>query len=448
MQDIDLLVRPRWLIPVQPEGAALEAHALAVHEGRILAVLPAAEAERLYRPAQTIDLADHAVLPGFINLHTHAAMSLMRGMADDLPLMRWLSEHIWPAEGASVSEEYVADGLRLACAEFIRGGQTCFNDMYFFPETAAEIVGEAGLRAALGLIVIDFPTPYASDADDYLHKALACHDRIKHRGDLYPVFAPHGPYTVSDAPLKRIRAYANELGVPIHMHVHETADEVQQQLRDSGQRPLERLEALDLLGNDFIAVHMTQLTDEEIALVARYGVSVAHCPQSNLKLASGFCPVAKLLEAGVNVGIGTDGAASNNDLDMLEEMRTAALLAKAVAGQPSAVAAPRALHMATLAGARALGVNHELGSLEAGKAADFIAIDLSDAATQPVYNPIAQIVYSAARHQITDTFVAGQPLMRNRQLLSVDAEAAIARAAYWQQRLQPFAAHDSGSDIQ
>lgn len=447
MQDIDLLVRPRWLIPVQPEGTALEDHALAVQEGRILAVLPAAEAERLYRPAQTIDLPDHALTPGLVNLHTHAAMSLMRGMADDLPLMRWLGEHIWPAEGASVSEAYVADGLRLACAEFIRGGQTCFNDMYFFPETAAEVVGEAGMRAALGLIVIDFPTPYAKDADDYLHKALGCFDRLKHRGDIYPVFAPHGPYTVSDEPLKRVRAYANELGIPIHMHVHETADEIRQQLGQTGQRPLERLEALDLLDNDFIAVHMTQLTDEEIARIAHLGVHVAHCPQSNLKLASGFCPVARLLEAGVNVGLGTDGAASNNDLDMLEEMRTAALLAKAVAEQPAAVAAPRALHMATLAGARALGIDDEIGSLEAGKAADFIAIDLSDVATQPVYDPIAQIVYSAARHQITDTFVAGRPLMRQRQLLSIDTAGAVARAADWRERLQAFAAHDSGSDI-
>ena len=442
MQDIDLLVQPRWLIPVQPEGVVLEHHALAVRDGRIVAVLPTDEAVRQYRPAQSIELPDHALLPGLVNLHTHAAMSLMRGLADDLPLMRWLNEHIWPAEATAVSEAYVADGTRLACAEFIRSGQTCFNDMYFFPETAADVINATGMRAGLGLIVIDFPTVYASDADDYLHKALTAHDRLKGAPHIHPVLAPHGPYTVSDAPLRKLRAYANELGLPIHMHVHETADEVQGQLAATGQRPLERLEALDLLDSDFIAVHMTQLTDDEIARVARYGMHVAHCPQSNLKLASGFCPVAKLLDAGVNVGIGTDGAASNNDLDLLDEMRTTAMLAKAVAGQPSAVAAPRALTMATMGGARALGIADEIGSLEAGKAADFIAVDLSDIATQPVYNPIAQIVYSAARHQITDTFVGGRALMRRRQLLTVDGDAAVASAARWQETLRTFMAHD------
>ncbi|WP_420426753.1 TRZ/ATZ family hydrolase [Algiphilus sp.] len=439
MQRIDLLVQPRWLIPVQPEGMVLEAHSLAVRDGRIEAILPNEEAARLYSAEQTITLPDHALLPGLINAHTHAAMTLMRGLADDLPLMQWLNQHIWPAESDAVSDDYVSDGMRLACAEFIRGGQTCFADMYFFPETGAAVVEEAGLRAAIGLILIDFPTPYAQDADDYLHKALAVHDQLRGHQRLKPMFAPHGPYTVSDAPLRKMRAYAKELGLGVHMHVHETADEIQGGLATTGERPLARLDGLDLLDSDFMAVHMTQLTAEEIDKVARNGVHVVHCPQSNLKLASGFCPVAQLMEAGVNVALGTDGAASNNDLDLLDEMRTAAMLAKAVAGRPSAVAAARALSMATINGARALGMDAEIGSLEVGKAADFIAIDLSDVSTQPVYDPIAQIVYCASRHQITDNFVAGQPLMRQRQLLSVDAESAIARANAWQHRLRPYA---------
>ena len=436
MQNADLLVFPRWLVPVEPAGVVLEDHALVVSGGRIVEILPADFARQRYSAHETLDLPSHAVTAGLVNLHTHAAMTLLRGLADDLPLMDWLQSHIWPAEGAHVGRQFCEDGVRLACAEFIRGGITTFNDMYFFPDVTAQVSVAAGLRCAVGLIVLDFPTAWAQPGE-YIHKGLELHDKLKHEPLVRTVFAPHAPYTVSDGPLREVRRYATELNIPIHMHVHETAGEVAMALEATGKRPWQRLKDLGLVGPDLIAVHMTQLTDAEIADCAQFGVSIAHCPESNLKLASGFCPVDKLLKAGVNVALGTDGAASNNDLDLLGEMRTAALLAKGVAGDARAVPAHAALHMATLAGAKALGLDSEIGSLKAGKAADFIAIDLGDVASQPVYNAISQIVYASARHQVTDVFVAGRPLLRNRELLTVDSAGAVARAQQWQQKIRP-----------
>ncbi|MFA5937994.1 MAG: TRZ/ATZ family hydrolase [Sinimarinibacterium sp.] len=437
MLTVDLLVAPRWLVPIVPAGAVLEQHALIVDAGRIRDVLPLAEARDRYAPRSTLTLDRHALMPGLVNVHTHAAMSLLRGYADDLPLMDWLQNHIWPAEGAHVGERFCEDGARLAFAEMIRGGTTCVNDMYFFPDASARVAVEAGLRVTVGLIAIDFPSAWAKSADEYIHKGLELHDALKHEPLVRTIFAPHAPYTVSDAPLLKIRQYANELGIGIHMHVHETAGEVAMAVQASGKRPWQRLRDLDLLGPDFIAVHMTQLTDEEIDQVAEFGVHVAHCPESNLKLASGFAPIGKLLRAGANVAIGTDGAASNNDLDLLGEMRTAALLAKATADDAQAVPAATALHLATLGGARALGLDSEIGSLTAGKSADFIAVDLSAANTQPVYHVLSQLVYAAGREQVTDVFVAGKALMRERQLLTLDETAVLARAEEWRRKIAP-----------
>jgi 5-methylthioadenosine/S-adenosylhomocysteine deaminase len=436
MHTADLVVFPRWLVPMEPAGLVLEHHALVVRDGRIEAVLPAAEARSL-SARETLELPQHALLPGLVNVHTHSAMTLLRGIADDLPLMDWLQNHIWPAEAAHVNRQFCVDGLRLACAEMIRGGTTCFNDMYFFPDASVEVAAETGLRATIGLIVLDFPTPWASGPDEYIHKGLEVHDQVKAHPLLRTVFAPHAPYTVSDAPLRRVRQYAHELGNGIHMHVHETAAEVAMALQSTGKRPWQRLKELELLGPDFIAVHMTQLTEQEIAEVAEFGVHVAHCPESNLKLASGFAPVAKLARAGVNVALGTDGAASNNDLDLLGEMRTAALVAKAVADDPSVLGASQALHMATLGGARAIGLDSEIGSLVAGKSADFIALDLSGPATQPVYNVVSQLVYAASREQVTHNYVAGRALLRDRQLLALDEAAVLARAAEWRAKIKP-----------
>jgi 5-methylthioadenosine/S-adenosylhomocysteine deaminase len=434
---IDLLVLPRWLVPVEPAGVVLEQHALAVDAGRIVAVLPAEEARRSFQARETLELPEHAVMPGLVNIHAHSAMTLLRGIADDLPLMDWLQNHIWPAEAAHMSRQFCEDGMRLAAAEMIRGGTTCVNDMYFFPDASAAVAAETGMRATIGLVVLDFPSAWAQNADEYIHKGLEVHDSLKGNPLLRTVFAPHAPYTVSDAPLRKLRKYATELGIGVHMHVHETAFEIASAVEASGKRPWQRLKELELLGPDFIAVHMTQLTDEEIAEAAQFGVSVAHCPESNLKLASGFCPVDRLLKAGVNVAIGTDGAASNNDLDLFGEIRTAALLAKGVSGDAQALSAPQALHMATLAGARALGAENEFGSLVAGKSADFIAVNLNRAGTQPVYNVLSHLVYAAGRDQVTHAFVAGRALLRDGRLLTVDEPAAISRAQQWQQRIKP-----------
>lgn len=437
MQSIDLLVHPRHLLPVEPGHVVLEQASMAIDGGRVLAILPRSEAMAAYQPRETLELPDHVVLPGLVNAHTHAAMSLLRGLADDLPLMDWLNHHIWPAEAAHVSPAFCADGVDLAMAEMIKSGTTCFNDMYFHPDITAQRVDTAGMSAVVGLIVLDFPTSWAKDADDYIHKGREVHDSLHGHPRISTIFAPHAPYTVSDAPLRKLRIFANELGIGVHMHVHETAAEVAMAVDASGQRPWARLRDLDMLGPDFIAVHMTQLSDDEITQAAEHKISVAHCPESNLKLASGFCPVGKLMAAGVNVAIGTDGAASNNDLDMLGEMRTAALLAKAVAHDAMALSATEALHAATLGGATALGLQRDIGSLVPGKRADFIAINLNDVSTQPLYNVISQVVYAASREQVTHSYVAGQALMRNRVLTTLDEPAILARAAEWRQRIRP-----------
>ncbi|WML92482.1 TRZ/ATZ family hydrolase [Thiothrix lacustris] len=433
--DIELLITPEWIITVDSDNQVLRHHAIAVDNSRIVGIMPTSEAEKCYTPRQTVALPQQAVLPGFINAHTHVAMALLKGLADDLPLMDWLQNHIWPAEARWADSTFVHDGAQLAIAEMIRSGTTCFNDMYFFPEATVQAAEEAGIRACIGLIMIDFPTRWGSGPEEYLQKGLALHDRLQTNPLLTTAFAPHAPYTVSDDPLHKVLHLACELDIPIHMHVHETAFEVGQAQEQSGMRPLERLEKLGLLDKHFLAVHMTQLSDAEIALLAQKGTHVIHCPESNLKLASGFCPVAKLTAAGVNVALGTDGNASNNDLDMLGEMRTAALIAKAVAQDASAIPATQALRMATINGAKALGLDADIGSLEVGKFADMIAVDLGTLEASPLYDPVSHLVYCTSREQVTHTWVAGKALMANRQLTTLDTTALIAKARDWQQHI-------------
>ena len=435
MKSVDTLIHARWLIPVEPPATVLPRHSVAIANGRIAALLPTEQARTEFRAERTVELGEHALIPGLVNAHTHAAMTLMRGLADDLPLMQWLEHHIWPAEAKHASPEFVADGVRLAAAEMIRGGTTCFNDMYFFPDVAAEIARGAGLRACTGLIVIDFPTAWARDADEYLQKGLAVHERFRDDALITTAFAPHAPYTVSDGPLERLAALAEELDIPVHMHVHETAFEVRQAESERGERPLARLERLGLLSPRLVAVHMTQLTPAEIERVARAGASVVHCPESNLKLASGTCPVVGLARAGVGLALGTDGAASNNDLDMLGEMRTAALLAKGTSADPAALPAHAALAMATLGGARALGLEREIGSIAVGKWADLAALRLDELETQPLYNPVSHIVYSASRCQVSDVWVAGRRLLDQRRLTTLDEAALGASARRWHDRI-------------
>ncbi len=433
---IDTLIACDWIIPVTAGDPVLEGHAIAVHHGKIVDILPAADARQSYTAKQTHDLPHHVLIPGFINAHTHTAMNLFRGMSDDLALMEWLNNHIWPAEAKWLSEDFVADGSRLAIAEMIKGGTTCFNDMYFFPDVTARIAHQAGIRATVGLIVFDFPSAWGEGPDDYFQKGLAIHDEYLNHPLIQTALAPHAPYTVSDAPLSRVRLLADELEIPVHIHLHETNDEIQGSLRDHGERPMARLQRLGLLNPQLIAVHMTQLTDEEIALAAGNGIHVVHCPQSNLKLASGFCPVGKLQRAGVNVCIGIDGAASNNDLDMLDEMRTAAILAKAVDNDARTLPAAAALRTATINGAKALGIDDVTGSLEVGKSADMITINLDNLSTQPVHNPVSQIVYAGARHHVTNVWVRGKQLLANNSLLTLDENAILENSREWLKKIQ------------
>ncbi len=432
---VDTLLHARWVIPIEPPGQVLEHHSVAVTDGRIAAVLPTAQARLQLSAAHQVELPGHTLLPGLVNAHTHTAMTLFRGLADDLPLMTWLQQHIWPAEQRWVHEEFVADGSRLAVAEMLRGGTTCFNDMYFFPNVTARVAAQAGMRAVVGLIVIDFPSAWADNQDGYFARAIEVHDHYRNHPLVRTAFAPHAPYSVSDLPLTRVRKLADELELPVHMHVHETADEVQRGIADHGQRPLARLDALGLVSPALVAVHMTQLSGEEIERLAAAGAHVVHCPESNLKLASGFCPVQRLLDAGVNVALGTDGAASNNDLDLWGELRTAALLGKGVAGDARAVPAFQALQMATLNGARALGLADEIGSLLPGKAADLVAVDLGHPETSPVYHPVSQLVYALGRHQVTDVWVAGVPVLRRGELTTLSAAGVGAHAAAWASRI-------------
>jgi len=432
---VDTLIHARWIIPVEPESVTLEHHSLVIDSGRIIDLLPTDLAQKKYKGSSIEILKNHALLPGLINSHTHAAMTLLRGIADDLPLMDWLNNHIWPLEQKWMSEAFVRDGTDLAIAEMIRGGTTCFNDMYFFPDITARQAVQHGIRASVGLIVFDFPTVWAENSDRYIEKGLALHDELRHQPLITTTFAPHAPYTVSDGPLQKIRTLSDQLDKPIHIHVHETLHEVEQARQQSGKRPLQRLNELGLVNPSLMAVHATQLTDAEIALLAEAGAHIVHCPESNLKLASGFCPVARCIAAGINVALGTDGAASNNDLDLFGEMRTAALLGKAVAGDASAVPAMTALRMATINGAKALGLADETGSLSLGKAADVIAIDLDHLETRPLYCPVSQIVYAASRKQVTDVWVAGKRLLNQRQLTTINLVELMAKIAQWQQRL-------------
>jgi len=434
---ITLQINARWIITVDSDNSVLENHALIIQHDKIIDILPQQEADK-YQAERCIELNDHALLPGFINAHTHAAMSLLKGLADDLPLEEWLNEHIWPAEAALANSQFVHDGSALAIAEMIRGGTTCFNDMYFFIDQTAAVAAQSGIRANIGIPVIDFPTRWAKNLDEYISKGLAVRDQFSAESLLSFSFAPHAPYTVSDHSLKRIQPLMDELGLSMHIHAHETADEVKQSLATHGQTPISRLNQLGLLGPDFISVHMTELNDEDIQLLVEHGVHVVHCPESNLKLASGFCPVIKLLKAGINVAIGTDGSASNNDIDMLGEIRSAALLAKGMSKQADALPAHQALRMATINGAKALGLEDTIGSLEIGKQADLFAINLNSIETQPVYDVVSTLIYSANRSQITDLWVAGKQLMENQRLTTLDETALLACVAQWQGKINPF----------
>lgn len=434
-EPIDLLIEPRWLIPVEPHGVVLEDHAVAVSAGNIVDVLPAKEALGRYQPAQRAALPQQVLIPGLVNLHTHAAMALLRGIADDLPLMDWLKTRIWPAEAKHVSAAFVRDGTLLACAEMLRGGITCFNDMYFFPEAAAEATQSLGMRAVLGMVIIEFPTAYATDADDYISKGLAARDRLRGEPLISFCMAPHAPYTVADKTFERIATLSAQLDLPIHVHLHETSGEIRQSLVQHGARPLNRLQRLGLLGPGLIGVHAVHLDEPEIALLAENNCAVAHCPTSNMKLASGTAPIAQLSRQGVRIGLGTDGAASNNRLDLFQEMRHAGLLAKVSSGDAAVLNAHELLRMATLGGASAVGLDDRIGSIQAGKAADVCAIRLDALETSPCFDPASHLVYTAGREHVTHVWVNGVLQVENGLLRGCDTARLLDTVNLWQNKL-------------
>jgi 5-methylthioadenosine/S-adenosylhomocysteine deaminase len=435
MQTVDTLLHARWVVPIVPRGIVHEYYSIAINHGKIIDILSTPAAKKHYLAGDDIELGEHVLLPGLVNAHTHSPMVLFRGLADDMALMEWLQQHIWPAEQALVNDEFMRDGMRLAMAEMLSSGTTCFNEHYFFSDVSAEVIAEVGMRARVGLMIISVATAYAKNVEEYLAKGEAILARGSANSLINFGLAPHGPYTLDDAILLKIKALSDKLNLPIHMHVHETSDEIMLSLRDHGKRPLARLHNLGLLSPLMQNVHLTQVNDEEIALLKNTGCHVIHCPESNLKLASGYCPVQKLLDAGINLALGTDGAASNNDLDLFGEMHTAALLGKTVANDPTATSATNILEMATLGGAKALGLAADIGSLEAGKAADLIAVNLNHLNTQPVYNPISQLVYACHSSQVTDVWVAGKQLLKKGHLQTIDSAECIAAAQKWRARI-------------
>jgi 5-methylthioadenosine/S-adenosylhomocysteine deaminase len=433
---IDLLISARWIVPVEPDRVVLENHAVAIDGGVVVEVLLASEAAAKYAPRERVDLPEHALIPGLVNAHTHNPMTLLRGLADDLPLMTWLREHIWPVEAKVIGPEFVRDGVELAIAEMLRGGTTCCSENYFFPDAQAQVYKAHGFRAMVALPIIEFPSAWAQTRDEYFERALEVHDR--YRGDplIGTTFGPHAPYTVADESFARIRTLSDQLDIPVHLHLMETAQEVEDGKRDhGGLRPMQRLQKLGLVNDRLIAVHMTQVSDPEIALCVEAGVSVVHCPESNLKLASGFCPAEKLRRAGVNLALGTDGCASNNDLDMFGELRTAALLAKAVAGDAAAYDDAFALRAATLNGARALQLDARIGSIEIGKRADLAAVKLDEVETQPLYNVVSHLAYAVSRRQVSDVWIDGVRKLDGGVLVDFDLAGVLEKARRWRERI-------------
>jgi len=430
----ETIITPKWVMTLESEEL-LVGHSVIIGKDVILAILPNEQALKTYPNAKHIFLPQQMLMPGFVNCHGHAAMNLFKGLADDLPLMTWLEEHIWPAEGQWVNEQFVSDGTKLAISEMLLSGTTCFSDMYFFPEVVAEVSESMNMRAICYGPILDFPTPYGSGPDEYFDKILAAHDKFKHQPLIDIGFGPHAPYTVSDEPLKKVRMLSDQLKMPIQIHLHETEFEVSDALEKTGKRPSQRLDDLNFWGPDVQAVHVTQLNQQDIDIFKKTGTHVIHCPESNLKLASGFCPTHELQTAQINVALGTDGAASNNDLDMLSEMHSAALLAKAVSKDASALPALEAVKMATINGAIALGKEDQIGSIKVGKQADLISIDFSDISCAPMYDPISQLVYSASRHQVDHVWVAGHLQVKNKTLCHVDTAQLMEMAQEWADKI-------------
>ena len=446
MQQIDLLISARWVLPIAPENIILTDHAVAIDQGKILAVLSTTQAKKRYQAKQQIHRQNHILMPGFVNTHTHTPMNLFRGLADDLELMDWLNNHIWPAEAKLIHPKTIKLGSKLAIAEMLRGGTTCFNDHYLFGHLTAETAIEVGMRASIGFLIMDVENQWARNGEEALKRSIAIYKAQQPHPLISWTWAPHAPYTVTNPVFKQIKTLSDETGLPIHLHLHETQTELNIDVEKYGKRPIERLYDLGLLSKKLIAVHMAHVNEDEMTLIQQTGTHVVHCPASNLKLASGFAPIKAYLDRRINVALGTDGAASNNDLDMLNELHLAALVSKCVAQDPTALPAHESIKMATLNGAKALGLDKKIGSIESGKMADLIAIDTSGCLCQPVYNPFSHLAYSADRDQVSDVWVEGRALLENKQFTTLDEKALLKEAQPWIEQAMPFRSKASSMD--
>lgn len=442
-QSADLIIEARWLLPIIPRNNLSEHRAVVIQSGKIIDICTFEQATQQYEPKELIQLNEHVLMPGLVNLHAHAAMNLMRGLADDLSLMPWLEQNIWPVEQKLLSANFVHDGTLLACAEMLSGGVTTFNDMYFYPAAAAEASLKIGMRANLGLVVLEFATQYASDAESYIDKGTDARDQFKNESLISFSFAPHAPYTVSDATFMQINTLSAQLNMGLHIHLHETLGEIEQSEQKYGTRPLARLEKLGLVDAATTFAHCVHLNEMEMHLLSEHGCSIAHCPSSNLKLASGIAHIAQYVAHGINVGLGTDSAASNNRLDMFAEMRLAALLAKGSSHDATAISAHQALEMATINGAKALGLDDKVGSIEIGKLADLTAVKLSEINMLPCFDPVSHLVYVAGREQVSHVWVGGdltyyKPNNNDGVYSHVEPQELMDIVVRWQTKLNEF----------
>ena len=435
MLKIDLLVHAKWVLPMNKVAACLPNHSVAVSRGKIIDILPTQVANKQYSANTYVSKPEHVLMPGFINCHTHTPMTLLRGLADDLPLMEWLEKNIWPTEQAWLGPEFAYDGARLAIAEMIKRGTTCFQEMYFFPEKIAQAICSTGIRARNSMHIMDIKNAWGNNGIENIEKSLALYKANQHNPLMRFSLTPHSVYTVNDNTLKATRDVADEYNLPIQIHCQESQAEISTSLAKHGARPLAHLQQLNFLSSNVMLVHMTQVNNDDIAILKETGAHVIHCPESNMKLASGYCPITRLQSAGINVALGTDSACSNNNLNMMSEIRSAALLAKLMASDAEALPAYQALELATTHAAKAMQWDDEIGQLDIGFSADMITIDMSSLATQPIYHPVSQLVYAASREQVRDVWVAGKRLLDNGKLMTIDEQALKDTTTAWQKKI-------------
>jgi 5-methylthioadenosine/S-adenosylhomocysteine deaminase len=436
-EPVDAIWSARYVITEDPQHRVIENGAVAIRGDRIVAVASKAAIDAAYTPKSRLDRPDAILAPGLVNTHTHAAMSLFRGIADDLRLQDWLEHYIFPAEAKNVSPDFVRWGTRLGCLEMLLGGTTTFTDMYYYEDVVAEAAKEAGMRGVLGETIIGFPVPDARTPADSLAFTERYINRFRNDPLIVPAVAPHAIYTNSDETLKLSRALANKYGVPLVIHLAETKKELDDSLAQRHMTPVQALDTLGVLSGRTVAAHCVWVNDADLAILKRHGTGIAHCPSSNMKLASGVAPVVKMLALNLPVGLGPDGpAGSNNDFNLFEEMDLAAKLAKVTTLDPQALPATAALEMATIRGARALGMEKEIGSLEPGKRADLIAVRLDRPNAVPLYDAVSQMVYALKAEDVRDVMVNGKPVVRDGKILTLNEAAILQKAVEYRDRVR------------